>query len=60
MDLVQVILDPLLVGDTIEATQLEDELEEAGNPMGASNQTATAKDPRKARDLTLARRSIVS
>lgn len=54
------ILDLLLVGDTIEATQLEDELEEAGNPMGASNQTATARDPRKARDLTLARRSIVS
>lgn len=38
VDFVQVVLDFGQVGDTIEATQLEDELAETGNPKEASNQ----------------------
>lgn len=36
LDFVQVVLDLLQVGGTTKATQLEDELEETGNPKEAS------------------------
>lgn len=42
VNFVQVILDLLQVGDTIKATQLEDELEETANPREASHQTIRA------------------
>lgn len=44
VDFVQVVLDLLQVGVTIKAAQLEDDLEETGNPRETSNQTWNALD----------------